>query len=63
MAFNHQHLILRHVKVHHLLRRKLKKMTAQAAAYPAMRYNDGVRGNTAFADVCDRPDQRISTYF
>ena len=43
--FNHQHLILRHVKMHDLLRRELKKMAAQAPAYPAMRDNHGVGGH------------------
>src|SRR5258706_15225662 len=45
IAFNHEHLILRDIKMHHLLRRKLKEMPSQTAACSAMGNDDCIRSN------------------
>ena len=54
IAFNHEHLILRHVKIEDLGRRKLKEITANAARGPVMGDNDGVRCH-AFNPSRNRP--------
>src|SRR5262245_22961682 len=45
IALNHQHLILRRVKIHDFLRRKLEKISAQAPACSAVGNGDSISSN------------------